>query len=159
MQLGRGKEGSLGETAVILVQARLLVVLTSKPAFSNDPAVLSSQGLDISSLTLWSLNQAITLLNRGDLGAPLLVPTRESATIEKASSDMKEVAFGLNILLNLGRSLRRHLVWMPNGPTLGAKAAALLSITEPDVATRRTGNSFHQREPAQRRKSPDQLSS
>ena len=42
-----GEPSALGPTATILVDERLHVVITTKPAFSHDPAVFTSQGVDI----------------------------------------------------------------------------------------------------------------
>ena len=42
-----GEPSALGPSATILIDDRLHVVLTTKPAFSHDPAVFTSQGVDI----------------------------------------------------------------------------------------------------------------
>lgn len=42
-----GEPSALGPAATILVDERLHVVITTKPAFSHDPAVFASQGVDI----------------------------------------------------------------------------------------------------------------
>lgn len=42
-----GEPSALGPSATIVIDERLQVVITTKPAFSHDPAVFTSQGVDI----------------------------------------------------------------------------------------------------------------
>ncbi|WP_028055398.1 M81 family metallopeptidase [Sinorhizobium medicae] len=45
-----GEHSSMGQTAVVLVDERIHVLLTSKPAYSHDPAAYTSQGVALESL-------------------------------------------------------------------------------------------------------------
>ncbi|MER8425804.1 hypothetical protein [Mesorhizobium sp. M0933] len=110
----------------ILVEDRPFFLLTSKPAFSHDPAVCSSQGIDISKLEF-------------------VVVTG------KACFGTKSHAFEPNMPSSLGRSGRRHWPGGLTRTTLSPKRSSLLSITEADGAIPRTDSLFHQRQPAQGR--------
>jgi microcystin degradation protein MlrC len=69
-----GEPSSMGPTAVIEIEDRLSVILTTKPAFSHDPAVFTSQGLDIASLDFLVVKSGYHFkLNFGDQATPLLV--------------------------------------------------------------------------------------
>ncbi|MDX8450812.1 M81 family metallopeptidase [Mesorhizobium captivum] len=71
-----GEIWDMGKTAVILVDDRILVILTSKPTADHDPAVVSSQGIDMSKLDFVVVKSGyhFTLNYRG-LGTPVFVET------------------------------------------------------------------------------------
>ncbi|CCM80270.1 M81 family metallopeptidase [Rhizobium mesoamericanum] len=74
--LGGGELGDMGGTAVVLVEDRLFVVLTSKPTHSHDPAVISSQGIDISKLDFVVVKSGFHFtLNYRGLGTPIFAET------------------------------------------------------------------------------------
>jgi microcystin degradation protein MlrC len=71
-----GEASSLGAAAVVLVEDRLFVLLTSKPAFSHDPAVFTSQGLDLKSLDFVVVKSGYHFtMNFKGIATPLLVST------------------------------------------------------------------------------------
>ncbi len=69
-----GEPSSMGPTAVIEIEGRLSVILTTRSAFSHDPAVFTSQGIDIALLDFLVVKSGYHFkLNFGDLATPLLV--------------------------------------------------------------------------------------
>ncbi|WP_161784779.1 M81 family metallopeptidase [Rhizobium sp. YS-1r] len=71
-----GEESSLGETAVLLIGDRIYLILTSKPAFSHDPAVFTSQGIDIGGLDFVIVKSGYHFtMNFAGIATPLLVST------------------------------------------------------------------------------------
>lgn len=73
---GAGEETSLGRTAVLLVDDRLSIMLTSKPGFTHDPAAFASQGIDVSSQDFVVVKSGYHYkLNFARIGTPLGVAT------------------------------------------------------------------------------------
>lgn len=71
-----GEPSSLGPSATILIGDRIKAVVTSKPAFSHDPAVFSSQGVDIDALDFIVVKSGYHFkLNFAGRATPLLVRT------------------------------------------------------------------------------------
>lgn len=71
-----GEASSLGETAVLLIDERIYLILTSKPAFSHDPAVFTSQGIDIGGLDFVVVKSGYHFtMNFAGIATPLLVST------------------------------------------------------------------------------------
>lgn len=69
-----GEPSSMGPTAVIEIEDRLSVILTTKPAFSHDPAVFTSQGVDIAAQDFLVVKSGYHFkLNFGERATPLLV--------------------------------------------------------------------------------------
>ncbi|WP_170990173.1 M81 family metallopeptidase [Aquamicrobium sp. LC103] len=69
-----GEPCSMGPTAVIEVDGRLSVILTTGSAFSHDPAVFTSQGIDIASLDFLVVKSGYHFkLNFAEQATPLLV--------------------------------------------------------------------------------------
>src|SRR5207245_8349195 len=73
---GAGEESSLGATAVLLVDGRLSILLTSKPGFTHDPAAFASQGIDIAAQDFVVVKSGYHFkLNFAGIGTPLSVAT------------------------------------------------------------------------------------
>ncbi|TPM13486.1 hypothetical protein FJ958_30935 [Mesorhizobium sp. B2-3-5] len=73
---GAGEETSLGRTAVLLVEDRLSIMLTSKPGFTHDPAAFASQGIDIARQDFVVAKSGYHFkLNFAGIGTPLGVAT------------------------------------------------------------------------------------
>ncbi|AZO07790.1 M81 family peptidase [Mesorhizobium sp. M3A.F.Ca.ET.080.04.2.1] len=73
---GAGEETSLGRTAVLVVDDRLRIMLTSKPGFTHDPAAFASQGIDVASQDFVVVKSGYHFkLNFAGIGAPLGVAT------------------------------------------------------------------------------------
>lgn len=71
-----GEASSLGPAAIIVVEERIFVLLTSKPAFSHDPAVFTSQGVDLKSLDFVVVKSGYHFtMNFKGIATPLLVST------------------------------------------------------------------------------------
>ena len=71
-----GELSSMGASATILIDDRIQVVVTSKPAFSHDPAVFSTQGVDIDLLDFIVVKSGYHFkLNFAGRAMPLLVRT------------------------------------------------------------------------------------
>lgn len=71
-----GEASSLGSAAVVLVEERVFVLLTTKPAFSHDPAVFTSQGIDLKSLDFVVVKSGYHFtMNFKGIATPLLVST------------------------------------------------------------------------------------
>ncbi|MBO9195158.1 M81 family metallopeptidase [Rhizobium sp. 16-449-1b] len=71
-----GEASSLGPAAILLVDERIYVLLTSKPAFSHDPAVFTSQGIDLKSLDFVVVKSGYHFtMNFEGLATPMLVST------------------------------------------------------------------------------------
>ncbi len=71
-----GEASSLGDTAVLLIEERIFLVLTSKPAFSHDPAVFTSQGIDIGAMDFVVVKSGYHFtMNFAGIATPLLVET------------------------------------------------------------------------------------
>lgn len=71
-----GEASSLGAAAVLLVEDRLSVLLTTKPAFSHDPSVFSSQGIDVKSLDFVVVKSGYHFtMNFKGIATPMLVST------------------------------------------------------------------------------------
>ncbi|RWE39487.1 MAG: hypothetical protein EOS79_20775 [Mesorhizobium sp.] len=76
-----GEETSLGRTAVLVVDDRLSLMLTSKPGFTHDPATFASQGINVSTQDFVVVKSGYHYkLNFARVGTPLAVATRGSAT-------------------------------------------------------------------------------
>lgn len=73
---GAGEKTSLGRTAVLLVDDRLSIILTSKPGFTHDPAAFESQGIDVASQDFVVVKSGYHFkLNFAGIGTPLGVAT------------------------------------------------------------------------------------
>ncbi|TGS14423.1 M81 family peptidase [Mesorhizobium sp. M2E.F.Ca.ET.209.01.1.1] len=73
---GAGEKTSLGRTAVLVVDNRLSVMLTSKPGFTHDPAAFASQGIDVASQDFVVVKSGYHYkLNFAGIGTPLGVAT------------------------------------------------------------------------------------
>ncbi|RWA75442.1 MAG: M81 family peptidase [Mesorhizobium sp.] len=73
---GAGEETSLGRTAVLVVDNRLSIMLTSKPGFTHDPAAFTSQGIDVSNQDFVVVKSGYHYkLNFAGIGTPLGVAT------------------------------------------------------------------------------------
>ncbi len=71
-----GEASSLGNTAVLLVNEHIYLILTSKPAFSHDPAVFTSQGINIDELDFVVVKSGYHFtMNFAGIATPLLVAT------------------------------------------------------------------------------------
>ncbi|MEW7009098.1 M81 family metallopeptidase [Lentilitoribacter sp. EG35] len=71
-----GEKSSLGETAVLLIDDRIQLVLTSKPALCHDPAVFTSQGINLSRLDFIVAKSGYHFkLNFADIAVPVVVRT------------------------------------------------------------------------------------
>ncbi|RWB96370.1 MAG: M81 family peptidase [Mesorhizobium sp.] len=73
---GAGEETSLGRTAVLVVDGRLSIMLTSKPGFTHDPAAFGSQGIDVANQDFVVVKSGYHYkLNFAEIGTPLGVWT------------------------------------------------------------------------------------
>ncbi|MBZ9994057.1 M81 family metallopeptidase [Mesorhizobium sp. BH1-1-4] len=73
---GAGEETSLGHTAVLVVDDRLSILLTSSPGFTHDPAAFESQGIDVASQDFVVVKSGYHYkLNFAGIGTPLGVAT------------------------------------------------------------------------------------
>lgn len=71
-----GEPSAMGPTATLLVDGRLSLVVTSKPAFSHDPAVFTSQGVVIGAQDFVVVKSGYHFkLNFAALAKPVLVRT------------------------------------------------------------------------------------
>ncbi|WP_105422333.1 M81 family metallopeptidase [Neorhizobium sp. T25_27] len=71
-----GEASSLGSAAVVLVEERVFVILTTKPAFSHDPAVFTSQGINLKSVDFVVVKSGYHFtMNFKGIATPLLVST------------------------------------------------------------------------------------
>lgn len=69
-----GEPASMGPTAVIEIEDRIALVVTTKAAFSHDPAVFTSQGIDLASRDFFVVKSGYHFkLNFGAGTVPLLV--------------------------------------------------------------------------------------
>ncbi|NRP75637.1 hypothetical protein ILFOPFJJ_06560 [Ensifer psoraleae] len=74
--LGKGSRSEMGATAVLRVDDRVFVLLTTKPSCFLDPAAFSSQNLDLATLDFLVVKSGYHFaLNFGDLATPVLVRT------------------------------------------------------------------------------------
>ncbi|KAA3452243.1 hypothetical protein C7I87_02275 [Mesorhizobium sp. SARCC-RB16n] len=73
---GAGEESSLGRTAVLVVDDRLSILLTSKPGLTHDPAAFVSQGIDVAAQDFVVVKSGYHFkLNFAKIGTPLSVAT------------------------------------------------------------------------------------
>jgi len=71
-----GEKSSLGDTAVLLVDDRIFLVLTTKPALCHDPNVFTSQGVILSTLDFIVAKSGYHFkLNFADIASPIVVRT------------------------------------------------------------------------------------
>ncbi|WP_318012854.1 M81 family metallopeptidase [Mesorhizobium sp. ES1-6] len=71
-----GEQSNMGPTAVIEIDGRLMIVLTSKAAFSHDPAVFTSQGIGLGTCDFFVVKSGYHFkLNFGAEATPLMVRT------------------------------------------------------------------------------------
>nr|WP_246248949.1 M81 family metallopeptidase [Chelativorans alearense] len=69
-----GEETNLGRAAVLLVEDRLSVLLTSKPGFTHDPAAFTSQGIELAAQDFVVVKSGYHFkLNFGEIATPLNV--------------------------------------------------------------------------------------
>lgn len=89
-----GEPSSMGRTAVLEIDDRMLVVLTSKAAFSHDPAVFTSQGIELSSRDFFVVKSGYHFkLNFGATATPLLVHTPGVGYYTKGSLTYRKARF------------------------------------------------------------------
>jgi microcystin degradation protein MlrC len=73
---GGGDETTMGNTAVITVEDRLTVLLTSLPGFTHDPAAFTSQGVDLDDQDFLVVKSGFHFkLNFAGMGTPLRLAT------------------------------------------------------------------------------------
>ncbi len=73
---GAGEESALGRTAVLVVDDRLSILLTSKPGLTHDPAAFVSQGIDVAAQDFVVVKSGYHFkLNFAGLGTPLSLET------------------------------------------------------------------------------------
>jgi len=71
-----GEKSSMGDTAVLLIENRIQLILTSKPAFCHDPGVFTSQGVDISALDFIVVKSGYHFkLNFVNIATPIILRT------------------------------------------------------------------------------------
>lgn len=89
-----GEPSSMGRTAVVEIDGRLLVVLTTKAAFSHDPAVFTSQGIELASRDFFVVKSGYHFkLNFGAAAIPLLVRTPGVGYYTKGSLAYRKARF------------------------------------------------------------------
>lgn len=80
----QGTRCAMGDTAVLEIEGRVLVLLTSRPAFSHDPAIFTSQGIELSDLDFIVVKSGYHFkLNFAAIAEPLLVRTPGIGYYEK----------------------------------------------------------------------------
>lgn len=89
-----GEPSSMGRTAVLEIDDRLLIVLTTKAAFSHDPAVFTSQGIELASRDFFVVKSGYHFkLNFGAAATPLLVCTPGVGYYTKGSLTYRKARF------------------------------------------------------------------
>lgn len=89
-----GEPSSMGPTAIIEIEGRLSVILTTRPAFSHDPAVFTSQGVDLGSLDFLVVKSGYHFkLNFADRAIPLLVRSPGIGYYTKGSLNYSKARF------------------------------------------------------------------
>ncbi|TIO30967.1 MAG: M81 family metallopeptidase [Mesorhizobium sp.] len=89
-----GEPSSMGRTAVVEIDDRLLIVLTAKAAFSHDPAVFTSQGIELASRDFFVVKSGYHFkLNFGAAATPLLVRTPGVGYYTKGSLSYRRARF------------------------------------------------------------------
>ncbi|MCF6108928.1 M81 family metallopeptidase [Mesorhizobium muleiense] len=89
-----GEPSSMGRTAVVEIDNRLLIVLTAKAAFSHDPAVFTSQGIELASRDFFVVKSGYHFkLNFGAAATPLLVRTPGVGYYTKGSLCYRKARF------------------------------------------------------------------
>lgn len=89
-----GETCTMGETAVIEIDGRLSVLLTTYPAFSHDPAVFTSQGVSLSDKDFIVVKSGYHFkLNFAGLGEPLLVRSPGVGYYEKGAFTYQRARF------------------------------------------------------------------
>ncbi len=89
-----GQACTMGDTAVLEIDGRLSVLLTTHPAFSHDPAVFTSQGVGLSSKDFIVVKSGYHFkLNFADYGEPLLVRSPGVGYYEKGVFNYKRARF------------------------------------------------------------------
>ena len=89
-----GEPSSMGRTAVVEIDDRLVVVLTAKAAFSHDPAVFTSQGIELASRDFFVVKSGYHFkLNFGATATPLLVHTPGVGYYTKGSLTYRKARF------------------------------------------------------------------
>ena len=89
-----GEPSALGPSATILIDERLHVVVTTKPAFSHDPAVFSTQGVNIEKVDFIVVKSGYHFkLNFAGRATPLLVRTPGIGYYTKGSLNYKKARF------------------------------------------------------------------
>lgn len=80
----RGTQCAMGDTAVLHIDDRLSVMLTTRPAFSHDPAVFTSQGIELQGQDFIVVKSGYHFkLNFAAIAEPLLVRTPGVGYYEK----------------------------------------------------------------------------
>lgn len=89
-----GEPSSMGPTAVVEVDGRLALVLTSKAAFSHDPAVFTSQGVQLSSRDFFVVKSGYHFkLNFGVGTTPVMVRSPGVGYYTKGSLTYRKARF------------------------------------------------------------------
>jgi len=89
-----GEMCTMGNTAVIEIDDRLSVLLTSRPAFSHDPAVFTSQGVSLSDKDFIVVKSGYHFkLNFAAIGVPLLVRSPGVGYYEKGFFNYQRARF------------------------------------------------------------------
>ncbi|MEO9340369.1 M81 family metallopeptidase [Mesorhizobium sp. SB112] len=89
-----GEASSMGPTAIIEIEDRLSVILTTRPAFSHDPAVFTSQGIDLASLDFVVVKSGYHFkLNFAGRATPLLVRSPGIGYYTKGSLNYAKARF------------------------------------------------------------------
>lgn len=89
-----GEKCTMGDTAVIEIDGRLSVLLTTRPAFSHDPAVFTSQGVNLSDQDFIVVKSGYHFkLNFAAIGVPLLVRSPGVGYYEKGFFSYQRARF------------------------------------------------------------------
>ncbi|MCT7378264.1 M81 family metallopeptidase [Chelativorans salis] len=89
-----GEETSLGQTAVLVVDDRLRILLTSKPGFTHDPAAFTSQGIDLRSQDFVVVKSGYHFkLNFAGIGTPLSLTSPGIGYYTRGQLDWKKARF------------------------------------------------------------------
>jgi microcystin degradation protein MlrC len=89
-----GEPSSMGPTAVVEVEGRLALVITTKAAFSHDPAAFTSQGIDIASRDFFVVKSGYHFkLNFGAQTTPVLVRSPGVGYYTKGALEYRKARF------------------------------------------------------------------
>jgi microcystin degradation protein MlrC len=89
-----GEPGNMGKTAVIEIDERLALVVTSKAAFSHDPAVFTSQGIGLATRDFFVAKSGYHFkLNFGAETTPIMVRTPGVGYYTKGAMTYRKARF------------------------------------------------------------------